>query len=85
MRLANAIIYSNKAQCFLKLNKPEDALSSCKEALELDARNVKALYRVAMAFKMQEKYPDAVNYLQQVLEIDENNETAKIQLAKLIA
>ena len=64
----------------MKLNKPEDALSSCKEALELDARNVKALYRVAMAFKMQEKYPDAVNYLQQVLEIDENNETAKIQL-----
>ena len=68
----------------MKLNRPEDALSSCKEALKLDAKNVKALYRVAMAFKIQEKYPDAVNYLQQVLEIDENNETAKIQLAKLI-
>ena len=33
-----------------------------------------------MAFKMQSKYSNAVNYLQQVLEIDENNETAKIQL-----
>ena len=51
----------------------------------MDARNVKALFRVAMAFKMQSKYSNAVNYLQQVLEIDENNETAKIQLAKLIA
>ena len=38
-----------------------------------------------MAFKMQDKYPDAVNYLQQVLEIDENNETAKRRLEKLIA
>ena len=41
--LTDAIIYAGKAYCFMKLKKPEEALSSCKEALELDARNFKAL------------------------------------------
>ena len=79
---ANAIIYTNKALCFLRLNKPQDALSSCKEALKWDARNVKALYRAAMACKMQSKYSDAANYLQKLLEIDEKNRAATEELCK---
>lgn len=67
----NAVIYANKAHCFLKLNKPEGALSSCKEALELDPRNVKALFRAATACKMLGKYSDAVSYFEKQLRIKE--------------
>ena len=66
MGLTDAIIYAGKAYCFMKLNKPEEALSSYKEALKLDARNFKALYGAAMACKLQRKYSDAENYLQKL-------------------
>ena len=75
-------LYTNKAFCFLKLNKLEDTLSNCNKALELDPRNVRALYHAGMAHKMQSKYSDAKKYFQEILTIDENNKSAEQRLCE---
>ena len=82
MWLTEPKLYTNKAFCFLKLNKLEDTLSNCNKALELDPRNVKALYHAGMAHKMQSKYSDAKKYFQEILTIDKNNKSAKQRLCE---
>lgn len=49
----NAVIYAHKAHCYLNLKQPENAVSNCSKALNLDPRNEKALSIRAMAFKIQ--------------------------------
>lgn len=75
----DASTYTNKAFCFLKLNKPTDALSTCNEALTLDPGNVKALYRRAMALKMLQDYSKAMEDLTKLL-TKEDNKDAKREL-----
>ncbi|KAJ7378494.1 Sperm associated antigen 1 [Desmophyllum pertusum] len=65
----NAVIYANKAHCYLKLKQPDNVVYNCDKALNLDPRNEKALYRRAMAFKMQKEYPKAVKDLEKVMKI----------------
>lgn len=77
------VIYSNRAQCFLKLNLPERALSDCDKALSLDQGNIKALFRRAMAFKMLKKFPSAVGDLEKLLTIDQENKDAKRELTEI--
>lgn len=79
----NPVIYSNRAQCFLKLNQPERALSDCDKALSLDQGNIKALFRRAMAFKMLKKFPSAVGDLEKLLTIDQDNKDAKRELTEI--
>ncbi|KAF7462036.1 mitochondrial import receptor subunit TOM34 isoform X2 [Marmota monax] len=43
--------YSNRALCHLVLNQDKEAVKDCTEALKLDGKNVKALYRRAQAYK----------------------------------
>lgn len=73
----NAVIYIKMAHCCLKLNRPEDAISSCHTALCLNVRNAEAFYIQAMAHKMQGNYPDAVEHLERCLEIEEYNPARK--------
>lgn len=42
-------LYSNRALCFLKLDKPQKALDDCEECLSLNPYNIKALQRKAWA------------------------------------
>lgn len=39
------LIYLNKALCYQKLNDHDEARDACNEALNIDKKNVKALYR----------------------------------------
>ncbi|XP_077908208.1 mitochondrial import receptor subunit TOM34 isoform X2 [Ictidomys tridecemlineatus] len=47
--------YSNRALCHLVLNQDKEAVKDCTEALKLDGKNVKALYRRAQAYKSLKK------------------------------
>uniref|UniRef100_G1SGC3 Sperm-associated antigen 1 n=1 Tax=Oryctolagus cuniculus TaxID=9986 RepID=G1SGC3_RABIT len=44
-------IYTNRALCYLKLCQFEEAKRDCDQALQMDAGNVKACYRRALAHK----------------------------------
>jgi import receptor subunit TOM70 len=44
-----AVFYSNRAACYSNLNRPEDVIPDCNQALAMDQTYVKALNRRAVA------------------------------------
>lgn len=46
---SNAIYYSNRALCYLRLSQHEKCISDCTKAVELDSRSVKGLYLMGQA------------------------------------
>ncbi|OQR83021.1 hsp70-like protein [Achlya hypogyna] len=52
-------LYLNLAQCYLKMEAFAKAVSNCKDALDLDATNTKALYRRAIAYEKLKDYESA--------------------------
>ncbi|CEG36154.1 tetratricopeptide repeat-containing protein [Plasmopara halstedii] len=48
-------LFLNLAQCYLKLESYSKAVANCNEALALESKNVKALYRRAMAYEKEKK------------------------------
>ena len=73
----NAKIYTNKAFCALKMNRPEEVLANCDKALKLEPSNVKALYRKAMAWKGLKEFDKAVQNLEKVLSIEQNSDAKR--------
>ena len=73
--------YTNRALCFLKLNKDISAVGDCTEAIKLDPKNVKAYYRRAQANTKIKLYREAEKDLNKVLEIEPNNKSAVGELS----
>lgn len=73
-------IYTNRAICFLKLNRFEEAKQDCDSALELEPSNKKAFYRRALAHKGLKDYLSASTDLQEVLQRDPNVREAEQEL-----
>jgi len=53
----------NKAHCCLKMHWPKKACIACKEALDIDPQNTKALFRFGKAKRMLEDYQSARDLL----------------------
>ncbi|XP_041868320.1 sperm-associated antigen 1A [Melanotaenia boesemani] len=73
-------LHTNRAICFLKLNRFEEAKQDCDSALQLDPANKKAFYRRALAFKGLQDYLSASSDLQEVLQLDPNVREAEQEL-----
>ncbi|XP_055019096.1 sperm-associated antigen 1A-like, partial [Boleophthalmus pectinirostris] len=73
-------VYTNRAICFLRLNRFEEAKLDCDSALELDPSNKKAFYRRALAHKGLKDYLSASTDLQEVLQLDPNVREAEQEL-----
>jgi tetratricopeptide (TPR) repeat protein len=52
------------ALCYIKLDKHDNALQSCNEALALDSTNAKALFRRASVYHHQRKFDLAIKDLE---------------------
>uniref|UniRef100_H2ZC97 RNA-polymerase II-associated protein 3-like C-terminal domain-containing protein n=1 Tax=Ciona savignyi TaxID=51511 RepID=H2ZC97_CIOSA len=72
--------YTNRALCYLKLNKSVSASSDCTEALKRDPKNIKALFRRAQANKNLKNYEKACQDLNQVLKLEPENKSANTEL-----
>uniref|UniRef100_A0A8C6SHX3 Sperm associated antigen 1a n=1 Tax=Neogobius melanostomus TaxID=47308 RepID=A0A8C6SHX3_9GOBI len=73
-------VYTNRAICFLKVNRFEEAKQDCDSALELEPSNKKAFYRRALAHKGLKDYLSASTDLQEVLQLDPNVQEAEQEL-----
>lgn len=73
-------VYTNRAICFLKLNRFEEAKQDCDSALQLEPSNKKAFYRRALAHKGLKDYLSASTDLQEVLQLDPNVREAEQEL-----
>ena len=77
------ILFSNSAECFLRLKNPDGALDQAEKALAIDNKHAKSLLRRAKAKKMLGKFRNAKTDLEECLKIDPNNAAVKLELTKL--
>ncbi|XP_046906532.1 sperm-associated antigen 1A isoform X2 [Hypomesus transpacificus] len=73
-------ILTNRAICYLRLDRCEEARQDCDAALQLEPTNKKAFYRRALAHKGLQDYLAATNDLQEVLQLDPHVREAEEEL-----
>ncbi|NXI36438.1 TOM34 protein, partial [Galbula dea] len=71
--------YTNRALCYLTLKQYKEAVQDCTEALKLDPKNVKALYRRAQALKELKDYKSSTADIKNLLKTEPKN-TAALRL-----
>jgi len=68
--------YSNVALCNLKLNDGIKAFKACEEALKIDPKNIKCLFRRGQAAEVSQEWEDAIGHFKAVLEVEPKNTVA---------
>uniref|UniRef100_UPI0037E702F0 sperm-associated antigen 1-like n=1 Tax=Semicossyphus pulcher TaxID=241346 RepID=UPI0037E702F0 len=76
-------IYTNRALCYLKLERFTEAKQDCDAALKLEPTNKKAYYRRALANKGLKDYLACSSDLQEVLQQDPNVQEAEKELEEV--
>uniref|UniRef100_A0A3Q3LAF0 Sperm associated antigen 1 n=2 Tax=Mastacembelus armatus TaxID=205130 RepID=A0A3Q3LAF0_9TELE len=76
-------IYTNRALCYLKLDRFTEAKQDCDAALKLEPTNKKAFYRRALANKGLKDYLACSSDLQEVLQLDPNVKEADKELEEV--
>ncbi|KAM6298539.1 mitochondrial import receptor subunit TOM34 [Aegotheles albertisi] len=71
--------YTNRALCYLALKQYKEAVQDCTEALRLDPKNIKALYRRAQALKELKDYKSSIADIKSLLKTEPKN-TAALRL-----
>jgi len=69
-------LYKNRAACWLKLKRYDDAISDCKAAIQLAPSDVKALYRLAQGLEGKNEHSEALRTLKHLLSIEPKNKEA---------
>ncbi|XP_071251665.1 sperm-associated antigen 1 [Salvelinus alpinus] len=65
-----AVLYSNRAACYLKDGNSSECIQDCTRSLELQPFSLKPLLRRAMAYETMERYRQAYVDYKTVLQID---------------
>jgi len=75
----------NASFCFINQKKFDEALGYLNEALRIDKKNLKTLYRIAFCYFNLEKFDDSKNTIKKALDIcnENNNEKDKILFINL--
>ncbi|TMW44742.1 hypothetical protein DOY81_010182, partial [Sarcophaga bullata] len=77
------IYYSNRALCYLKLERYDECIEDCDRAIEIDSLAVKAYYRRMMANESLGNNMDALKDCTTVLMIEPKNSEAKRSLERI--
>eukprot|EP00210_Caulerpa_lentillifera_P008191 g7821.t1 len=78
-----AVYHGNKAACFVRLSKFQEALESCNEALKIDKDYIKVLMRRCIIHEHLEQLEEAIKDAERVVELDSEHELAKKTLTRL--
>jgi FK506-binding protein 4/5 len=73
----------NLAQCYLKKEKYKKAIEQCNKALEIDAKNIKGLWRRGTAYMESSEFVKSKQDFTRALEIDPENKPVKASLVRL--
>lgn len=68
--------YTNRALCYLSVKQYRDAIRDCDEALTMDGRNIKALYRRAQAHRELKNVRACIDDLNSLLKEEPKNGAA---------
>lgn len=53
------VLYANSALCFLKKDRFQECIKSCRYAIEFDTTNPKVYFRMALAFRAENDFDRA--------------------------
>mmetsp|Transcript_28117 Transcript_28117/g.54866 ORF Transcript_28117/g.54866 Transcript_28117/m.54866 type:complete len:389 (+) Transcript_28117:144-1310(+) len=73
-------LFSNRAQCFLKMGQPDKALEDANKCIELDGNFVKGHFRRGIACIALGRFEEGALSMAKVLDKEPNNEEAKASL-----
>ncbi|KAG5442778.1 Protein unc-45 A [Clonorchis sinensis] len=77
------ILYSNKAQAFLKLEDYENAVKASTDALNLNPFDPKALFRRAQAYEKLGKLQSALEDAQKLIRLESKNTAAQLLIRRV--
>ncbi|CAI2166285.1 14569_t:CDS:1 [Funneliformis geosporum] len=60
----NAVYYTNRALCYLKLKKYDNVILDCENAISIDANSVKGHYMIGQALTEKADFDLAISHLQ---------------------
>jgi len=83
LRATQFTCFNNMSLCYLKINKPNEALEAAKEALSINPDDAKALFRSAKAKAMLKEYDEAIVLFKSVLEKDPANKEAATEIQRV--
>ncbi|TPX37153.1 hypothetical protein SmJEL517_g01052 [Synchytrium microbalum] len=83
IRTLRLALYSNLAAARLNNNELEESVIASEAVLEMDQRNVKALFRLSKAKKGLGSFGDAISYLELAAKYDPNDSTIRAELASV--
>ncbi|KAJ6798562.1 tetratricopeptide repeat protein 1 isoform X2 [Iris pallida] len=78
-----SMCHANRAVCFLKVGRYDDAIKECTKALELKPSYVKALLRRGEAQEKLDHYEEAISDMKKIIEIDPSNDQARRTIMRL--
>ncbi|XP_072282578.1 tetratricopeptide repeat protein 12 [Pyxicephalus adspersus] len=64
------VLYTNRAQAYIKLQRYENAITDCEWALKCDGKCLKAYVHMAKAYLGLKKYDEARTWYQKILDTD---------------
>ena len=76
-------VYSNRAQCYLKLMTPQPAVKDAEKCIELKPDFARGWSRRGMAYKMLKEYTLAMDDFNMALSLDTQNDEAKQGLQQI--
>lgn len=72
----NAVYYTNRALCYLKLKKYANVIADCKEAINLDENSVKGHYMLGQALTENGELESAITSLKKAYELSLSEKAA---------
>ncbi|XP_068986287.1 dnaJ homolog subfamily C member 7 isoform X2 [Bombus flavifrons] len=83
--VTNAKLHFNKATVAAKLNRLNESVTECTEALKLDGKYLKALLRRAASYMELEKYEKAVRDLEKAYKMDKSSDNKRLLMEAKLA
>ncbi|KAH9490559.1 Protein unc-45 B [Bulinus truncatus] len=80
-----AVLFKNRAACYLKLNKFQEAAEDASQSLELSPNDPKALFRRCQAYDQLGRVEDAFKDAVLLIKVDPHNKAARPLFNKLNA
>jgi arylsulfatase A-like enzyme/Tfp pilus assembly protein PilF len=72
-----------KANIFLELDRPEEAVAECQEALKVDEEYEAAIFTMAQAYKRLKKYDEAIAGYGRIIQLDPRDPKPYVNLGEI--
>jgi arylsulfatase A-like enzyme/tetratricopeptide (TPR) repeat protein len=72
-----------RANIYLELDRPEEAIAECKEALKTDEEYEGAIFTMAQAYKRLKKYDEAISGYNRIMQLDPRDPKPYVNLGEI--